>query len=449
MTPSGSGEAEPQRHTEYGSCFFLSYAHTPRVFDDGPDLNYWVRQFFRDLCNELVSCDPSWYRPTGLPGFMDDNIPEGALWRRSLARELATCRVFVPLYNRAYFTSPNCGKEWAVFRARQMAHVAQTGVPNEAVLPVIWKPPRAEELPDFASAMQMARLSVSDAYFERGLYELIRLDRDREYTNVVLRFAERLDETARSCAPPTGPLADYDTVRPLFPDAADPGGADRRFRITVAAPDVSSTPPGRNRDYYGPQPEDWCPYHPDSTVPLARRAEDVARGLGYTPIVSALTHFSPELQPVPAAPAASAVPDGPGVLLVDPWIAHTLSSGTVAQVDRCRKEWIRVLVPWSCSDRQTTEQATALRSLLEGVMPWSMEEWRRTAPPATRDLTSVADFGHAMPEVVERAWRRYLRAARPTARNQAFPPRPRLRDGPHPPGAGNGAGPGPDEATDD
>ena len=160
MTPSGSGEAEPQRHTEYGSCFFLSYAHTPRVFDDGPDLNYWVRQFFRDLCNELVSCDPSWHRPTGLPGFMDDNIPEGALWRQSLARELATCRVFVPLYNRAYFTSPNCGKEWAVFRARQMAHVAQTGVPNEAVLPVIWKPPRAED-PDGLAAQRFARVEVA------------------------------------------------------------------------------------------------------------------------------------------------------------------------------------------------------------------------------------------------------------------------------------------------
>ena len=82
-------------------------------------------------------------------------------------------------------------------------------------------------------------------------------------------------------------------------------------------------------------------------------------------------------------------------------------------------------------------------------MPWSMEEWRRTAPAATRDLASVTDFGHAMPEVVERAWRRYLRAARPAARNQAFRPRPRLRDGPHPPGSGNGADPGPDEANDD
>jgi FxsC-like protein len=156
-------------------------------------------------------------------------------------------------------------------------------------------------------------------------------------------------------------------------------------------PDQDSTPPGRDRDYYGPQPEDWRPYHPDSTVPLARRPEDVARGLGYTPIVSALTRYSPELQPVPAVPAAGAVPDGPGVLLVDPWIAHTINSGTVAQVDRCRKEWIRVLVPWSCSDRQTTEQATALRSLLEGVMPWSMQEWRRTAPAATRDLASVTE----------------------------------------------------------
>lgn len=450
MSPSGPGEAEPPRYSEYGSCFFLSYAHTPRVFDDGPDLNYWVRQFFRDLCNELVSCDPTtWHRPTGPPGFMDDAIPEGALWRRVLARELATCRVFVPLYHRSYFSSENCGKEWAVFRARQMAHVAQTGVPNEAILPVIWKPPRSEDLPEFASALQMSRLTVSDAYFERGLYELIRLDRDREYTNVVLRFAEWLDETARTCAPPLGPLADYELVRPLFPTDGNAKGADRRFRITVAAPDEKSTPPGRSREYYGPQPEDWCPYHPDSTVPLARRAEDVARGLGYTPVVSALTRYSPELRPRPSNPAVGAgtIPDGPGVLLVDPWIAHTPGSGTVAEVDRCRKDWIRVLVPWSCTDRQTAEQAATLRSLLEGVMPWSMQEWHRTASAATRELASVADFGHAMPDVMERAWRRYLRAVRPAGSGgQEFPPRPRLRDGPD---ADGDAGASTDDGTED
>lgn len=432
MSPSGVPEAEPQRHTEYGSCFFLSYAHIPRVFDDGPDLNYWVRQFFRDLCNELVSCDPSWHRPTGPPGFMDDAIREGAVWRRHLVRELATCRVFVPLYNRKYFTSENCGREWAIFRARQMAHVAQTGVPNEAILPVIWKPPRAEDLPEFASALQMAQLSVSDAYFERGLYELIRLDRDREYTNVVLHLAEALDETARRSAPPLGPYVDYDSVRPMFP--AEDGGpvSDRRFRITVAAPDERSTPPGRSRDYYGPQPEDWCPYHPDTTVPLARRAEDVARGLGYTPVVSALTRYSPELKPAAAGKPSGSGADGPGVLLVDPWIAHTAGRGPVAEVDRCRKEWISVLVPWSCLDRQTTEQAATLRALLANVMPWSMDEWQRTAAAATRDLASLSDFGHAMPDVMERAWRRYLRAARPAGQGPAFPPRPRLRDGPDP-----------------
>ncbi|MFL6111115.1 MAG: TIR-like protein FxsC [Catenulispora sp.] len=433
MSPSGAPGAEPQRHTEYSSCFFLSYAHTPRVFVDGPDPNYWVRQFFRDLCNELVSCDPSWYRPTEPPGFMDDAIREGAVWRQRLARELATCRVFVPLYNRSYFTSENCGKEWAAFRARQMAHMAQTGLPNEAILPVIWKPPRGKDLPEFASALQMAQSSFSDAYFERGLYELIRLDRDREYTNVVLHLAERLDETARACAPPPGPLADYEAVRPLFPADDDAAPGERQFRITVAAPDERSAPPGRIRDYYGPHPEDWRPYHPDSSVPLARRAEAVARSLGYTPIVSALTRYSPELQPVPAGRPAEAVPDGPGVLLVDPWIAHTIGSGTVAQVDRCQKDWIRVLIPWSCTDPQTAEQAATLRALLEGVLPWSLQEWRRTADAAIRDLSNIADFGHAMPEVMEHAWRRYLRAARSNVRRPGFPVRPRLRDGPEPP----------------
>src|SRR5690242_6687065 len=108
----------PARHTEHGSCFFLSYAHTPRVFQDGPDLNYWVRQFFRDLCNELVSCDPRWHRPAerGLPGFMDEEIREGRLWRQRLVTELATCRVFIPLYSGPFFASENCGKEWSIFR---------------------------------------------------------------------------------------------------------------------------------------------------------------------------------------------------------------------------------------------------------------------------------------------------------------------------------------------
>lgn len=431
MSQAVGQDEGPSRRTEHGSCFFLSYAHTPRVFPDGPDLNYWVREFFRDLCNELVSCDPRWHRADGqaLPGFMDEEIREGRLWRRRIATELATCRVFIPLYSGPFFASENCGKEWAIFRARQMAHMAQTGQPNEAILPVIWKPLRGD-LPSFATAPQMERLGAADAYFERGLYELIRLDRDRAYTNVVLRLAERLDEAARNAAPPPGPPADYDTVHPIFPlrsEGQGPETGERRLRITVAAPHLRSMPPGRDPLYYGDRGEDWRPYQPQSSVPLASRVEDVARGLGYTPLVSALNGASPELHEAgsdgrPVDPA-----DGPTLLLVDPWVAHTDMSESMRAVDGQRKGWVRVLVPWSLTDAQTAEQAPVLRGLLERLIPWSLAEWSRTAPAATRELATVSEFGHTMPEVVELAWRCYRRAVR-TGAGRGYPPRPVLRE---------------------
>ena len=460
MDPTTAQNPGPHRHTEYGRCFFLSYSHTPRVFEDSPDPDHFVREFFRDLCHELVALDPRWNRPgrsgsPGPPGFMDDAIPNGGTWRRHLAAELASCRVFVPLYSRRYFTSKECGREWAVFRERQMAHVAQTGTPSDAVLPVLWQPPQPEDMPTVAQAVQWAQSGLPDSYIERGLFELIRLDRDRGYLQVVIRLAQRLDEIARSGAPPPGPQADYVSVRPLFPQIPGSDHEVRRLHITVAAPDVGSVPPGRDLNFYGPRPEDWRPYIPQSDVPLARRVGDVARGLGYVPVVSPLTGYWPGPAPsesrgsggsggsgssdgrgvldAPDPPDVSNVPDGPGIMLIDPWIAAdgTPHPAEIVALDRRRVPWIRVLIPWNRDDVQTTARATQLMAGLQQLIPWSLAELRSRAPAATRDLTSLADLGHTMPSVVELAWRHYLRAVRPGPLGD-YPPRPRLR-GPIPP----------------
>lgn len=443
--PTAAHDPVPQRHAEYGRCFFLSYSHTPRLFDDGPDPNYWVREFFRDLCLELVNRDPQWHRASrpGLPGFMDDAIPNGGSWRRYLASELASCRVFVPLYSRPYFESKECGREWAVFRERQMAHVAQTGTPSEAVLPVLWQPPRVEDMPTVAQAVQWAQSGLPDAYAERGLFELIRLHRDREYLQVVLRLAERLDEIARSGAPPPGPQADYANVRPLFPLTPGTDRAVRRLHITVAAPDVSTVPPGRDVVYYGLRSEDWRPYVPQSEVPLAGRVADVARGLGYVPVIAPLTGAWP---PEPGASDlagpgeadGAGETDGPGILLVDPWIAEgSMDPADIVALDRRRIPWIRVLIPWSRTDVQTTQRASQLMAGLQRLIPWSLSELRSHAPSATRDLAELEDLGHTMPSLVELAWRHYLRAARPDPPG-GFPPRPRLRGSVAPDSEGTG-----------
>jgi FxsC-like protein len=423
--PDASGPDLPPRQPEYGACFFLSYAHTPRVFDDGRDPNYWVHQFYRDLCTELVNLDSDWHR-AGPPGFIDGDMDYGADWRRQLAAQLARCRVFIPLYSRSYFTRENCGREWSVFRDRQMAHMAQTGTPNEAILPVLWQPPRREDLPAVASALQIAPLGRAGRYLERGLYELIRLDRDGEYVEAVINLAEHLDRKARA-APPPGPEVEFDDVRPAFPGAGAASDVQRLY-ITVSAPDRGSLPAGRDPSYYGDSPDQWNPYHPELDEPLLVRAEQVARGLGYEPVRSVLNRNSAELRPT-ARPLGrpETSPDGPGIMLVDPWTAHeTAGTRHIAQFDHTRKPWIRVMVPWNRGDRQTAEQETVLRANLEMAMPWALQSWRRSSRPGTRDLATLEQFGHALPEAVEQARRHFIKAAHPRPPGGEFPPRPSL-----------------------
>lgn len=421
---------EPER-MGFGACFFLSYAHTPQIYPNNRGPDYWVQEFFHDLCNELVSLDPRW-ATAGVPGFMDHSIPGGAVWPRRLAEQLATCRVFMPLYSRAYFSSKFCGTEWAIFRERQMAHVAETGLPNEAIIPVLWQPIHHHELPGSTRMVQLASLGDSPLYLERGLFELIRLNREREYLSVVIRLAELINDTARKAAPPPGPLAEFDDSRRLFPEHPDSAAPGRRIHITVAAHDRWSAPDGREHGYYGEQPEDWNPYYPESGVPLLARAEDVARELGYVP--------------TSRADAADEDGDGPGILLVDPWMAEgAVAADALRRADRDRPTWVRPLIPWSRTDPQTRERAADLRAKLADAMPRAMGN-RPTSRAATRDLGTIAQFGLALSGELDNAWSTYAKATALKPAPGSFPARPRL--GVEPP-AGSRAETSPEPAGDD
>ncbi|HEV2343491.1 MAG TPA: TIR-like protein FxsC [Actinocrinis sp.] len=435
--PPRSGGAQEQSPV-FGPCFFLSYAHTPRLFDDGDDPDGWVKQFYRDLCMELVHFDQRWHE-YGPPGFMDDAMQNGTLWRRHLSERLASCRVFVPLYSRAYFRKEFCGREWALFRERQMAHLAQTGVPNEAIVPVLWQP-LPGELPATAAEVQLAPLVDNTRYLERGLFELIRLDK-RAYLEVVIRLAEHLDSVAREGAPPPGPVVDLSDVSPLFPQQQANVTPTRRLHITVAALDSLSLPPSRESGFYGRLPDEWNPYHPASDVPLLPRTEDLARELGYTPVINSLDRAHAEaLGRIEAEPGGDSQaeaddpmdnPDGPGIILIDPWMAYDpVGAARIAELDRLRRPWVRAMVLWSRSDTQTLEHAAMLRAKLQLTMPRGMDSWRRTTRSATRDLGSLAELGHALPSVVEFAWNTFVKASRSDLPPRNVMPRPRLRISP-------------------
>jgi hypothetical protein len=113
--------------------FFLSYAHSQRNGSGNPpELDIWVKKLFGDLCNQINSLT---ILPRGwTAGFMDRDLLPGHDWPEGLARSLASCRVFVPLYSRRYFESEHCGKEWSAFAQRMGGRdVSIHGVPGTGV----------------------------------------------------------------------------------------------------------------------------------------------------------------------------------------------------------------------------------------------------------------------------------------------------------------------------
>ena len=86
-----------------GPYFFLSYPHTPKFVDrDEEDPDTWAAKLYKDLCGHL-------FQLSSLPladriGFMDRELRPGHEWPLEMARALATCRVFVPLYSPRYFS---------------------------------------------------------------------------------------------------------------------------------------------------------------------------------------------------------------------------------------------------------------------------------------------------------------------------------------------------------
>jgi FxsC-like protein len=121
-------------------------------------------------------------------------------------------------------------------------------------------------------------------------------------------------------------------------------------------------------------------------------------------------------------------------VLLDPWMVDDPdSAGRIAALDRNLDPWRKVLVPWSTADPQTTAHAQVLRAKLQLTMPRSMASWRRFARAATRDLGSLADFGHALPSVIEQLWSSYIKAVRLKTPHGEYAGRPRLDPGALPP----------------
>ncbi|WP_416971207.1 TIR-like protein FxsC [Streptomyces sp. 4F14] len=415
---------EPVGAEANGPYFFLSYAHVPRGESDRADPDLWVHRLFRDLCDVVLNLTTV---PAGGAGYMDRSMRAGQALSDELARSLAQCRVFVPLYSPRYFISPWCGREWTVFGRRP-------GSLPAAVVPALWAPVPERRLPACARDVPHPEHEHTERYREFGLYGLAKLRSFRsDYEKDVLKLAHRIVAAGESVAVPHGDddrhslqaahdaFAHTDTPRPAQPQPRPT--TRRRLRISVAAASRAGLPEGRDPAYYGSSPLDWRPYHPVSPYPLGKLASDIAERLDFQPDVREFDHRG--------APA-----DGPELLLLDRWLLRDPGHlARLGEFDAADRPATGVVVPWNGADRDDEADGRSVAAEVEAALPRRTRRQRQAGRPPVLG-PDQATFSRQLPRVVHWAATEYLRRAPARVPPGEGPQRFRLG------GAGGRTGPG-------
>ncbi|WP_433225037.1 TIR-like protein FxsC [Microtetraspora malaysiensis] len=397
--------------------FFLSYAHIPPHDQNRQrDPNKWVVKLFGDLCDHIMNM-------TNLPkgaqaGFMDVDLRSGHHWPERLADALATCRVFVPLYSPRYFESEQCGKEWAAFQQRMTNHAGPDGQLPEAIVPALWTPLPADQLPQVAQAIQFTHDGLGPRYQDEGFYGLIKITSMRShYQRATLALAKRIVEVAHSTyIASTRPPPEYHSLTSAFPDYR----AERPLKVTIAAPDLGTLPPERNPYFYGLTPQEWNPYRGENcTRPLASYAADVVSAYGFLPQVGSLDEHASER-------TAEESPGSPAVMLVDPWATMGADCRErLRDLNRPEPRWVSVIVPWNNDDAQTAQARDRLRASVDGALDEGLTD-------LGTDVESLSAFHRALPDALGRAANHFFKTARTYPPEGPATKKPRLLESEEP-----------------
>ncbi|WP_457029343.1 SAV_2336 N-terminal domain-related protein [Kitasatospora sp. P5_F3] len=117
---------------------------------------------------------------------------------------VARCEVFVPLYEREYFRSARCGREWAAFARRTDL--------SRGFVPVFGRPVGHLELPYTARQLNYRDQQYGDDYARLGLFGLPQ----QQYELAVHRIAARIVEVAERHRIPPGHPVDLGTLPNAF-----------------------------------------------------------------------------------------------------------------------------------------------------------------------------------------------------------------------------------------
>ncbi|MER6304268.1 TIR-like protein FxsC [Kitasatospora sp. NPDC001539] len=317
-SPADMGEGDSRPY------FFLSYARsydrTPRRRLSSADPDRWVLRLFDDLCDAVQALTDA----DGAIGFMDRSTGQDDQWTEQLSRELARCRVFVPLYSPRYFNSASCGQQWHAFAQRRSLALRPSGQSTTGIVPVLWVPTDRYGLPNVAAELQFEHRAFGAEYASDGLYALMRLSRyQTEYEQAVYRLARRIVDVAEESAIPIAKPLDLESLPSAFRRGA--GDAD----VIRAGAVLRRTPALRGEVGIAEPVSDQRarsvrngPDEPiDSPDVINRLAEGVARLREYSPpelddaaetVNTGIAEMFVRIGPPPSPTASGTGPPGPG-----------------------------------------------------------------------------------------------------------------------------------------
>jgi FxsC-like protein len=301
--------------------------------DDDP----YVAEFFQDLRRELARISPA---PAG-KDYLSVASNRGAAWPAEMALRLATADVFVALCSPRYFLNETCGRQWSAFRDRLTA----AGDRPSALIAVAWSADD-REIPPFVELMTPEHEGT-----ERGLRQLVRLRSLRaSYREFVGALAQRI--VAAAAAPPAEPVFDPAGL----PDAFAASTPDSKVHFVVAAGSRDEMETVRDAlAYYGPAAQDWAPYLPLASEPLALRARSLAADHALSADVGTVDDLLERLE---RARRANDIV----VVLVDWWTTQIDAYQKVlAEIDRRGLSGTAVLVPANRADAETMDNRDELR----------------------------------------------------------------------------------------
>lgn len=422
--------------------FFLSYARRDAKGTDK------LKYFYERLALEVA-------RAAAVPSDVDENevgffdgetLEPGDDWPQVLAGALQSCKVLVCLYSKSYFKSRYCGQEFEIFRSRVANYVPSPDQtePPRLIIPVLWDPPsRLPPLPDAVSNLNYTHAAFGEEYAERGLYNLLKLNKMPEFENCVTELANRIvDEAARHELPQLAKLRTLRNVPSAFheflpntPDAGLDDLTEGDVPPTATLPPISGPDAmwyvyfaGRGKDYRGKRRDiscygdrggyQWKPLLPPKEATIGAITPQVA---GEQNLTSSVLPISSELvQHLRKAEEDNTI----AILVVDPWSVKVQSYNRLMRdYDQYRLDNCAVVVVWNADDPETIEQRDALRADLRDAFERNLrvkdEVFRDSVENESQLLT---DLGEVIVKVRDRL-RDKSKPARPVPRNggESFP----------------------------